>query len=119
MSSNAVRGIYGDAEYAGDSWTPGEARWAPHHLSTPRLRTPAAASLRVCASLGRVRCWNPPVVFLTRVGAAVLFLNALCRGRPSITSKMKTLHTGTLGQLLLADYTGDSTDPATKDKPSI
>lgn len=62
---------------------------------------------------------EPTSVFLTRVGAAVLFLNALCRGRPSITSKMKTLHTGTLGQLLLADYTGDSTDPATKDKPSI
>lgn len=50
MSSNAVRGIYGDAEYAGGSWAPGEARWALHHLSTPRQRTPAAASLRVCDS---------------------------------------------------------------------
>lgn len=57
------------------------------------------------------------MVFLTRVGAAVLFLNALCRGWPSINSETKILHTGTLGQLLLADYTGDSTsDPSTKDK---
>lgn len=52
------------------------------------------------------------------MGVGVLFLNAMCRGWPSVTSKMKTLQMGTLGQvLLLAEYMGDPTcDLSTKDK---